>query len=165
MKQYINNFCKGSALVAAFATMTTACSDSFLEQDPLSFYEPTTTYSTEEGLLAALTMCDKTLKTYIIDGNWNNVGLSTNYYLTDVGMYAKTDMYGGFQDNFDAKLTPTSGMYGGGDQNYMSRFWDQGYNLVKYANSELSYVDKVEGLDEATQNAYKGRALYHRAYA
>lgn len=165
MKQYINNFCKGSALVAAFATLTTACSDSFLEQDPLSFYEPTTTYSTEEGLLAALTMCDKTLKTYIIDGNWNNVGLSTNYYLSDVGMYAKTDMGGGFQDNFDAKLTPTSGMYGGGDQNYMSRFWDQGYNLVKYANSVLSYVDKVEGLDEATVNAYKGRALFHRAYA
>ena len=52
MKQYINNFCKGSALVAALATMTTACSDSLLEQDPLSFYEPTTTYSTEEGCLS-----------------------------------------------------------------------------------------------------------------
>ena len=90
MKQYINNFCKGRALVAAFATMT-ACSDSFLEQDPLSFYEPTTTYSTEEGLLAALTMCDRTLKTYILDGNYNNVGLSTHYYMSDVGMYAKTD--------------------------------------------------------------------------
>ena len=164
MNQYINNFCKGSALVAAFATMS-ACTDSFLEQDPLSFYEPTTTYSTEEGLLAALTMCDKQLKTYIIDGNWNNVGLSTNYYLSDVGMYAKTDMGGGFQDNFDAKLTPTSGMAGGGDGNYMQRFWDQGYNMVKYANSVLSYVDKVEGLDEATLNAYKGRALFHRAYA
>lgn len=165
MKQYINNFCKGSALVAALATITTACSDSFLEQDPLSFYEPTTTYSTEEGLLAALTMCDKQLKTYIIDGNWNNVGLSTNYYLSDVGMYAKTDMGGGFQDNFDAKLTPTSGMGGGGDGNYMQRFWDQGFNMVKYANSVLSYVDKVEGLDEATLNAYKGRAMFHRAYA
>ena len=41
---------------------------------------------------SALTMCDKRLKTHILDGNWNNVGLATNYYLTDVGMYAKTDM-------------------------------------------------------------------------
>ncbi|MBE6287954.1 MAG: RagB/SusD family nutrient uptake outer membrane protein [Mediterranea massiliensis] len=164
MKNYINTLYKGGAAVVLTAMMA-ACSDSFLEQDPLSFYEPTSTYSTEEGLEAALTMCDKALKTYILDGNWNNVGLSTNYYLTDVGMYAKTDMGGGFQDNFDAKLTPTSGMGTGGDGNYMQRFWNEGFNIVKYANSVLSYVDKVEGLDEATKNAYKGRALFHHSYA
>ena len=154
-----------SSLAIMAATSLTACSDSFLEQDPLSFYEPTTTYSTEAGLQSALTMCDKQLKTYILDGNWNNVGLATNYLMSDVGMYAKTDMDGGFQDNFDAKLTPTSGMGGGGDGNYMQRFWDQGFNMVKYANSVLSYVDQVEGLDEKVKNAYKGRAYFHRAYA
>ena len=154
-----------SSFVMAAAASLTACSDSFLEQDPLSFYEPTTTYSTEAGLQSALTMCDKQLKTYILDGNWNNVGLATNYLMSDVGMYAKTDMGGGFQDNFDAKLTPTSGMGGGGDGNYMQRFWDQGFNMVKYANSVLSYVDQVEGLDEKIKNAYKGRAYFHRAYA
>ena len=154
-----------SSLAIMAATSLTACSDSFLEQDPLSFYEPTITYSTEEGLKSALTMCDKQLKTYILDGNWNNVGLATNYLMSDVGMYAKTDMDGGFQDNFDAKLTPTSGMGGGGDGNYMQRFWDQGFNMVKYANSVLSYVDQVEGLDEKVKNAYKGRAYFHRAYA
>lgn len=164
MKRYMNTLYRGSAVIALAATMT-ACTDSFLEQDPLSFYEPTATYSTEEGLKAALTMCDKQLKTYILDGNWNNVGLSTNYYLSDVGMYAKTDMGGGFQDNFDAKLTPTSGMSTGGDGNYMQRFWNEGFNAVKYANSVLSYVDKVEGLDETVKNAYKGRAYFHRAYA
>ena len=154
-----------SSFVMAAAASLTACSDSFLEQDPLSFYEPTTTYSTEAGLQSALTMCDKQLKTYILDGNWNNVGLATNYLMSDVSMYAKTDMGGGFQDNFDAKLTPTSGMGGGGDGNYMQRFWDQGFNMVKYANSVLSYVDQVEGLDEKVKNAYKGRAYFHRAYA
>jgi hypothetical protein len=80
-------------------------------------------------------------------------------------MYAKTDMGGGFQDNFDAKLTPTSGMAGGGDGNYMQRFWDQGYSMVKYANTILSYIDQVKDLDDATRNAYKGRAYFHRAYA
>lgn len=58
MKQYMNTLYKGGALVAAVAAMT-ACSDSFLATDPLSFYEPTTTYSTEAGLQSALTMCDK----------------------------------------------------------------------------------------------------------
>lgn len=156
---------KNGVALFTMALTLASCGDSFLEQDPLSFYEPTTTYSTESGLQSALTMCDKQLKTYILDGNWNNVGLSTNYYLSDVGMYAKTDMGGGFQDDFDSKLTPTSGMASGGDGNYMQRFWDQGFNAVKYANSVLSYVDQVEGLADDVRDAYKGRAYFHRAYA
>ena len=103
----INNIFKSGAAVLVVASMMVSCGDSFLEQDPLSFYEPATTYSTEAGLQAALAQCDKQLKTYRIDGNWNNVGIFTNYLMSDVGMYAKTDMGGGFQDNFDAKLTPT----------------------------------------------------------
>lgn len=164
MKKINKNIYRG-ALCFAMASTLVACSDDFLKQDPLSFYEPTTTYGTEAGLQAALTQCDKQLKTYVLDGNWNNVGLATNYYLSDVGMYAKTDAGGGFQDNFDAKLTPTSGMGSGGDGNYMQRFWNEGFNLVKYANSVLSYVDKVEGLADEIRDAYKGRAYFHRAYA
>ncbi len=164
MKNNIKNLYRGGILIALASTMV-SCGDDFLKQDPLSFYEPTTTYGTEAGLEAALTQCDKQLKTYVLDGNWNNVGLATNYYLSDVGMYAKTDAGGGFQDNFDAKLTPTSGMGTGGDGNYMQRFWNEGYNLVKYANSVLSYVDKVQGLADDVRDAYKGRAYFHRAYA
>ena len=159
-----NKFKVGLAQIT-MASMMISCGDSFLEQDPLSFYEPTTTYSTEAGLQAALAQCDKQLKTYRIDGNWNNVGIFTNYLMSDVGMYAKTDMGGGFQDNFDAKLTPTSGMAGGGDANYMQRFWDQGFSMVKYANTILTYIDDVKGIDDATRDAYKGRAYFHRAYA
>ena len=148
------NILKGSLAMVAMTSMMVGCTSDFLEQDPLSFYEPAATYSTEAGLQAALAQCDKQLKTY-----------RTNYLMSDVGMYAKTDMGGGFQDNFDAKLTPTSGMAGGGDANYMQRFWDQGFSMVKYANTILSYIDNVKGLDDATRDAYKGRAYFHRAYA
>ncbi len=104
-----NNIFKGGAAFGVMGLMMVSCGDSFLEQDPLSFYEPATTYSTEAGLQAALAQCDKQLKTYRIDGNWNNVGIFTNYLMSDVGMYAKTDMGGGFQDNFDvATLTTCS---------------------------------------------------------
>lgn len=37
--------------------------------------------------------------------------------------------------------------------------------MVKYANSVLSYVDKVQGLKDEIRDAYKGRAYFHRAYA
>lgn len=96
MKKNIKNIYRGGLLIALAGTMV-SCGDDFLKQDPLSFYEPGTTYSTEAGLQAAMTQCDKQLKTYIIDNNWNNVGLATNYLMSDVGMYAKTDMGGGFR--------------------------------------------------------------------
>lgn len=164
MKINIKNITRGGLLFVVAAAMT-GCSDSFLEEKPMSFYEPSETYTTEAGLQSALAQCDKQLKTYRIDNNWNNVGIFTNYYMSDVGLYAKTDMGGGFQDNFDQKLTPTSNLGGGGDGNYIGRFWNQGFSMVKYANSVLSYADQVKGLDEETKNAYIGRAYFHRAYA
>lgn len=163
MKNYINNLFKGSAVMALLATLT-HCSDSFLAQDPLSFYEPSATYTNEAGLQAAMAMCDKHLKTILLDGNGNVVPMATNYIMSDIGLYAKTDAGGGFQDNFDGKITPTSGMKGGGDENAMQRFWDEGYTGVKYANTVLSYVDQITSLDEKTRDEYKGRAYFHRAY-
>lgn len=163
MKTYINTLFKhGTA--AVLTVLLAGCSDSFLEQDPLSFYEPAATYTNEAGLQAAMAMCDKHLKTMLMDGNGNVLPMASNYLMSDVGLYAKTDAGGGFMDNFDGKITPTSGMSGGGDSNAMIRFWDEGYTGVKYANTVLSYVDQAKGLDENTRNEYKGRAYFHRAY-
>lgn len=161
MKQYINKFVLAGASISMLAM--TGCTDSFLEQKPMSFFEPTATYTNEAGLQAAMAMCDAHLLTLLIDGNWNHVSLSSNYMMSDIGLYAKTDMGDGFQDNFAEKLTPTTGMAGGGDGNAFQRFWDQGYVGIKYANTVLNYIDKVDGLKEETKNAYKGRAYFHRA--
>ena len=40
----------GKLLVVGFSLLTGACSDNFLAQDPLSFYEPDKTFTTESGL-------------------------------------------------------------------------------------------------------------------
>lgn len=163
MKNITNKILKGCVAVASVAVLS-SCSDSFLKQDPLSFYEPTATYSTEAGLQSALAMCDLHYKTMLMDGNGNVLPIASVYFMSDIGLYAKTDAGGGIMDDFANKITPTSGMSGGGDSNAMSRFWDEAWNGIKYANTVLSYVDKVEGLDDATRNAYKGRAYFHRAY-
>lgn len=163
MKTNINKMFKGCVAVASIA-MLTGCTDSFLKQDPLSFYEPTATYATEDGLKSALAMCDLHYKTMLMDGNGNVLPIASVYFMSDIGLYAKTDAGGGIMDDFANKITPTSGMAGGGDSNAMSRFWDQAWTGIKYANTVLSYVDKVEGLDDVTRNAYKGRAYFHRAY-
>ncbi len=163
MKKNINKLFKG-CMVFASLTMLVSCSDSFLKQDPLSFYEPKTTYATEGGLQAALAMCDLHYKTMLMDGNGNVLPIASVYIMSDVGLYAKTDAGGGIMDDFANKITPTSGMASGGDSNAMIRFWDEAWNGIKYANTVLSYVDQVQGLDDATRDAYKGRAYFHRAY-
>lgn len=159
----IKNILKGSVAVASIALLTN-CTDSFLEQDPLSFYNPDNTYTTESGLKSALAMCDLGLKEMLMDGNGNMLPIASVYYMSDIGLYAKTDA-GDLQDDFANKITPTSGMRGGGDENAMLRFWDRGWVSIKFANTILSNVDKVKGLDPTLRDAYKGRAYFHRAYA
>lgn len=159
----IQHIIKG-ALLASTATLAMACGDNWLEQDPLSFYEPTKTYTTEAGLQAALAKCDQSYKEMLMDGNGNVLPIASVYFMTDIGLYSKTDAGGGIMDDFANKITPTSGMAGGGDGNAMMRFWDQSWNGIKYANTVLSYVDKVTGLDDSIKNIYKGRAYFHRAY-
>ena len=146
------------------ALLTTGCSDSFLEQDPLSFYNPENTYTTLSGLQSAMAMCDYGLKEMLMDGNGNVLPMASLYFMTDIGLYAKTDV-GDMQDDFANKITPTSGMKGGGDENAMSRFWDRTWNSVTFANTIISNVDNVEGLDPELRDEYLGRAYFHRAYA
>lgn len=163
MKTSYSKFIKGLSAVAAVSVLT-GCSDSFLAQDPLSFFEPTKTYTTEAGLQSALAQCDLHYKTMLMDGNGNVLPIASVYFMTDMGLYAKTDAGGGIMDDFANKISPTQGMAGGGDSNAMIRFYNESCNGIKYANTVLSYVDKVEGLDEKVRNEYKGRAYFHRAY-
>jgi hypothetical protein len=160
-------------LIIAICTSAffSSCSEEFLEPDPLSFYEPTTTFSTESGLQAALAMADRHLKTY-----WtfwtdvsNNVPISTEYQFSELALYGKTDAnVGGVDFDIATGLTPTGGANDGGtggtDGNYINYFWKETYTGIKYANTICSFIGNVEGLDEATKNAYLGRAYFHRAF-
>ena len=128
------------------------CED-FLDQDPLSFFEPKKTFTTEEGVAAVLTSCDKHLRDYYMrDGN-----MKTDLLFSDMGVRGKTDDQNMFC-NIDATLTPTA------MKEDTQWFWDENYSGIKYANTVISYIDKVEGLDEETKNAYLGRAYFHRSY-
>ena len=149
-------------VTSAFTLLS--CSENFLAQDPLSFYEPSATYTTESGLQAALAVCDRHLKMMIVDPqNGNNTPLASDYFFSEIGLYGKTDAGSRFQDNFANKLTPTSNMYTGGDTNRLMYLWNEAFNGIKYANTLLSYIDQVEGLSESIRNEYKGRAYFHRS--
>lgn len=165
MKNYIiNKISKGVLILAGITTMY-GCSESFLEPDPLSFYEPEKTFTTEAGLRATMAMADRHLRLY-----WTNyekanilVPIGTEYLFSDMAVYGKTDAGGGIFDNIAAKLTPTGGA-GNNDSNHIMYFWDQTYTGIKNANTILSFIDGVKDIDETTKNIYKGRAYFHRSF-
>lgn len=149
---------------ACVSALITGCSDEFLKPDPLSLYEPAATFTTAKGLDAALASADKALRAY-----WTNVDeidlmlpLMSEYLFSDLAVAGKTDDASAFCD-INERFTPSDGWYNF-DQNRLVMFWGETFNGIKYANTVISYIDKVEGLDDATKNEYLGRAYFHRAY-
>ena len=143
-----------------------ACSREFLDADPLSIYEPTTTFSTESGLKAAMAICDRTLKlNYAHDYN-EMLSLATEYMFSELGAAAATDKSQLLVD-VAHDLTPTSDQ---STEDNLSRgnsiwyFWRQGWQGIMYSNTIIQYAPRVKGLDENIKNAYLGRAYFHRAW-
>ena len=166
MKNYIKTkILKGLLILIGIAVLF-SCSKSFLKPDPLSFYEPTTTFSSESGLMAALAMADRHLRLMWtgFQSSDNNVPISTELFFSDMAVYGKTDAGGGMFDDINYKLTPTSGAGTDGDGNWINYYWGQTYTGIKYANTVINYVDGVKGLSDSIKNIYKGRAYFHRAY-
>lgn len=150
--------------IMALSALTTSCDDSFLSPDPLSLYEPTATFSTQEGLDAAMASADKALKAY-----WTNTNaidlqlpLTSEAMFSDITVASKTDDAYAFID-IKERFTPTQG-YFNDDRNRLTIFWGETYNGIKYANTIIQYLPKVESLDAATRSAYMGRAYFHRSY-
>lgn len=162
--KYINQGIYKGVVCAAVMGMFMSCSDDYLAQDPLSFYEPAATYSTESGLQAAMAVCDRHLRYLYTSGNANNTPLTSDYIFSDIGIYGKTDANAtDLQDDLAHKIQPTSGLLGNGDGNHIQWIWDENFNALKYANTVLSYIDGVTTLSDEMKNAYKGRAYFHRA--
>lgn len=68
MKHTISKFKIWIGAACISSVLFTGCSDDFLKPDPLSLYEPVATFSTRQGLDAALASADKALRAY-----WTNV--------------------------------------------------------------------------------------------
>ena len=136
-----------------------SCSEKWLDADPLSFYEPSITFTTEEGLEAALTSCNRNLRHYFYaDG----APFYTDMLFSDMSVEGTTDKSGPAQD-INALVTPSSSNYSV-NTNEINFFWEEGYKGVKYANAIISNVDDVEGLDTGTRNEMLARACFQRAW-
>ena len=153
------------AILIGGIVLPSGCSEDFLNPEPLSFYEPTATFSTESGLQAAMAICDRHLKLYWATDHNEMLSLGTEYIFSELMVASATDKRSMLCDVANM-LTPTSetSLQNLDRTNSIWYFWKETYNGIMYANTIIQFVDAVEGLDEATKNAYKGRAYFHRAF-
>lgn len=163
--KYIN---KNLGLLLIGATITlSSCKDSFLVPDPLSFYEPSATFTTESGLKAALAQADRNLKLYYTNGADVLLPIATEFVFSDMLVVAATDKQAQISDIANM-LVPSQGVYNtDNDQTHMHsilHFWNENYAGIKYANTILDYAPHIESLPEETKNMYLGRAYFHRAF-
>ncbi|WP_276381440.1 RagB/SusD family nutrient uptake outer membrane protein [Flavobacterium sp. H4147] len=167
MKISIKNKYKKLLPLLALTALFSACSKDFLEQDPLSFYEPETTFSTESGLQATLAQCDKQLRNYYVHFGFSGVSvpMGTEYIFSDMAQYGKTDTSPTIAD-YANTIVPTGDFRrdAGGESIYLGFFWDEGYSGIKSANTVLTYIGNVKGLSEEVKNKYIGQAYFHRAF-
>ena len=167
MKNYIQKYiCKSVTLFVGTSLMLTGCSESFLDPDPQTMFEPETVFSTENGVKSVLAICDRQLKrNYVSEDSREMIALPTEYTFSDLMVPSATDK-NGLLDNVDNLLRPNSDQ---SDEKNLGRtnsiyfFWRQNFEGVRNANTILSFIDNVP-MDETLKNEYIGRAYFHRAY-
>lgn len=135
-----------------------ACSDSWLEPKPLSFYSPENTYVDAAGLYSALVACERNMRhEFFGDG----APILTEMYTSDIAVHGKTDESGSLVD-LDNEMQPARTKNDMKGKN--GWYWDEGFKGIKYANIVVSRLDAATYKDEAEKNGVLGGAYFHRTY-
>ncbi|MDR2389173.1 MAG: RagB/SusD family nutrient uptake outer membrane protein [Tannerellaceae bacterium] len=144
-------------LVSCF--MLSGCNESWLTPDPLSFYSPGNTLIDKEGMLSALTSCDRLLREEFIG---QHCPLLTAMIFSELCVLGTTDISGPAQ-NMNEKILPNSN--NNWDQtNRVFWYWEYDMLGIRYANTVITRIDHARFDSEEEKNNILGMALWHRAF-
>lgn len=148
-------------LLGSVTVLTTmlACSDSWLEPKPLSFYTPENTYIDAKGMYGALTACERSM---CLEFFGNCSPITTEMIQSDLCVEGTTDKAGPQMD-MDNTLLPDMPL-DDANRTRTGWYWTEGYKAIKYANVVISRIDDATYKDEAERNAILGAAYFQRAY-
>ncbi|MCD7936314.1 MAG: RagB/SusD family nutrient uptake outer membrane protein [Tannerellaceae bacterium] len=134
------------------------CSESWLEPEPLSFFEPDETLSTQEGLESALTTCARQLRYYYMSDDGPLLFTEMNF--SDMGVSAISNASG--SQDMNTFVTPTSDNYNLAT-NKINWAWSIGYQGISFANVVITRIADLD-LEEDVRNQMLSRAYFERAY-
>lgn len=139
--------------------LTTGCSESWLDPDPLSFYSPGNTLIDKEGMLSSVTACDRLLREEFVG---QHSPILTAMIFSEQCVLGTTDISGPAQ-NLNEKILPTAN--NNWDQtNRMYWYWTNDYLGIRYANTVITRIDDATYESESERNNILGMALWHRAF-
>ena len=153
-KKYKQIFSLG--LLAVGLVTATSCKKAFLEPQPLSFYEPSATYTNAAAMRAALAACARNLRFEYYGGN---PAILTEMLFTEIAVEGTTDKAGPAQD-LNALITPDLVEFNNDDRNKIYVYWDEGYKGIKYANTVISRIDNATYASPEERNCDSGRCLF-----
>ena len=159
MKKISLRKCTVSTGITALLAAMFACSDSWLEPKPLSFYTPENAYVNAEGLYGALTSCERNMRHEFFG---DAAPIVTEMIQADICVEGTTDKAGPQMD-MDNTLLPDMNL-NNGDKTKVGWYWYEGYKAIKYSNVVISRIDAATFKDEAEKNAVLGAAYFQRAY-
>ncbi len=149
-------------IIAVILTVT-ACDKEWLKPKPLSFFSPDNTYVNADGLYAAVTQCEKNMRS-VYFGDYARI--LDQLDLSDVGCFAKGDQKQGKTD-LDNYMTPNAYSFtimpSGRAGNY-GNFWKEGWEGVKYANIVLNRVEKATDISEEDREIIRANGYFHRSW-
>lgn len=148
----------GCVAVSVLAATASSCVD--LAPEPLSFFAPENTLMDQEGLEALLVTSRKQIKWEWFGDAFNAGHCETpivyEYGWSDLSVIGSPEVKE--IHNMETQLTPTTNMA------LHLRYWDLGWNGIKYANTVISRVPKSDITDEGVKNALLAEGYFHRAY-
>lgn len=146
-------------LVAALAFTSTSCKKDYLTPEPLSFYEPSATYTDAASMRAALVACAVNLRIEYYGGN---PPILTELLFSDLSVEGITDKSGPAQ-NLNLQITPDLVYANDDDHNKIYYYWFEAYRAIKYANTVIGRIDDAKYASPAERNQILGSAYFYRA--
>nr|WP_295863924.1 RagB/SusD family nutrient uptake outer membrane protein [uncultured Chitinophaga sp.] len=143
-------------LLCIGAALSSSCSKSFLDEDPLSIYTPDNSLQTATQFQQATNNLYNGVRN-IYMGNINLDTYFGLYYATDFA-FNGTDYDPAAKLNaYKATMVPTYFIPG--------NLWTAFYKIITNANLVISQVSKSTRLSDAEKNSFLGQALFFRAYS
>jgi hypothetical protein len=145
--------------IVFFALGTVNCSDDWLLPQPLSIFTPESVLTDSRGFYGLLSACERNEREeYYGDGN----AMHTELIFSDMCVQGQTNRMGAAQ-NMNLSITPTSQLRHN-RYNMIGWFWQEFYEVIKWANVVINRIDDAEWHNEAERNQVLGSAYFHRSY-
>jgi len=139
--------------------LLSGCKESWLEPQPLSFYTPENTLTTESGFNSALASCASNIRDeFYGDGS----PIITECIFSEVAIEGTTDKFGPAV-NLNVLITPDANL-NSADFNRIGWYWERGWLGIRLANTIIDRLPEAKEVKDAVKEVILGKAYFYRAY-